>query len=247
MDTSTNNSKYKHLEIFSDGNLETVKDIIDIEEKDNNSNTPLFLACKGENTNVVKYLLEKGANTNSKNNEGMTALKYFLSITVQEMDEYEGMCDYFKSEILELLLDYGSSLDFINEREYLMMKECLFVYIEEYMDEYTYIYYDGEDGEIYTEKYTEKYGTEDHDSLMVQLRENTIVFVNKLYTCDYTDVIWGGSPLMFACLTENIELVTMILQNKYFINDVTKIKTLLKYKESIEDCLPINIKPAKRR
>ena len=175
----------------------------------------------------------------------MTPLKYtFRRVTSdwRENDYYDyvgdGDKDYLKSIPLEILLDSGASLENMDEEEYTAMKASLLVFVEDY---------------IVNETEKDRDKNEDvieHIPLIIQLRTSTILFVSDLDQCYNRDEFLMVTPLMFACLKGNVKLVKTILNNKHFIDDITKnlsiLSKFLEYKEGIKDSLPINIKHASR-
>jgi len=50
------------------------KDEVDVNQTNNNGETPLYVACHKNNLKIVKFLLENGANINKSNKDGATVL-----------------------------------------------------------------------------------------------------------------------------------------------------------------------------
>lgn len=72
------------------GDVEAVKKFIEyganVNEK-SNGRTPLMLAARYNNTEIIKLLLEKGASLSTKDEKGLTALKYAEASNAKEAVE----------------------------------------------------------------------------------------------------------------------------------------------------------------
>ena len=81
---------------ISKGDLEIVKKFIEYGASVNESSngmTPLMYAARYNNVEIIKYLIEKGADITTKDEKGLTALKY------AEMSKADAAASYLKEAL----------------------------------------------------------------------------------------------------------------------------------------------------
>ena len=86
---------------------------VDLEEKDEDGNTPLYVATMFNNTRFMKKLIDAGANINSKNNQKKTPLHYAAA--------------YKKIETVRLLVSEGANLEAKDKNGYTPLHQAVFM------------------------------------------------------------------------------------------------------------------------
>jgi len=88
-----NNTIYPLHLLCKNGNLEMVKLFVetlnaDLECRDNNGYTPLYVAYINHQSQIIKYLIGKGCNVDSQNNDGVAILHYCCMIDCADSLKY---------------------------------------------------------------------------------------------------------------------------------------------------------------
>ena len=86
---------------------------VDLEEKDEDGDTPLYVATMFNNTRFMKKLIDAGANINSKNNQKKTPLHYAAA--------------YKKVETVRLLVSEGANLEAKDKNGYTPLHQAVFM------------------------------------------------------------------------------------------------------------------------
>lgn len=200
--------------------------------------TQLIQACYDGDVYQVEDLLKKGASVEEKDGSGNMAIDYALEIDI----EVEG--GDLRTKLVCTVVDYMDDLKTRNEHNDRLLQREISKWVIEYVEE------------IVDSRSKKRHRWGGHYEKF-RLREDSYDLAQDLIYEDVedgSDVFYGLSPLLYACLTGNTELILRLCCQKgsFFSPDFENKKTfeyLAQYQEEMEklaiDCLTTDVKPCK--